>query len=189
MQRPTPRNEEIKINATKYIVSRTDPQGVITFANHYFCEICGYSQEELLGQPHNIVRHPDMPKIVFKLMWDTISKGKDFCGIVKNLAKDGRYYWVMTQFMPKIDERSDKILSYTAYRKAPPRKAIEEIAPLYEKLLAAEELGGMVESKAVFDEFLHKRGESYNDFIDEITGRHTPAIKLFFIAMRKLFAH
>ncbi|MBP3206825.1 MAG: PAS domain-containing protein [Campylobacter sp.] len=189
MQRPTPKDVEIKINPTKYIVSRTDPQGVILFANHYFCEICGYSHDELVGQPHNIIRHPDMPKIVFKLMWDTINQGKDFCGIVKNLAKDGRYYWVMTQFMPKIDEMSGKIISHTAYRKAPPRKAIEEVEPLYEKLLAAEEAGGMEESEAVLKDFLHQRGESYNDFIDEITGRHTPAIKLFFIAMRKLFAH
>ena len=86
MQRPTPINQEIKLNEKRYIVSKTDPKGIITFANPYFCMICGYSELELLGQPHNIIRHPDMPRIAFKLMWDTIQQGKDFTAVVKNLA-------------------------------------------------------------------------------------------------------
>jgi PAS domain S-box-containing protein len=76
----------------KLIISKTDLKGVITYVNTPFCKLSGYSKEELVGNPHNIIRHPDMPKEVFKLMWDTIQNNKRFRGFVKNLRKDGRYY-------------------------------------------------------------------------------------------------
>ncbi len=76
------------------ITSRTDLKGNITYANEIFCEISGYSLEELLGKPHNIVRHPDMPKSVYKELWDTIKSGNQWIGVVKNLRKDKGHYWV-----------------------------------------------------------------------------------------------
>ncbi|MBP5779253.1 MAG: PAS domain-containing protein, partial [Campylobacter sp.] len=114
MARPRPKNEEIKLDPKKIIVSKTDANGIITYANDYFVEVCQYSQEELLGSPHNIVRHPDMPKVAFKLMWDTINKGENFKAVVKNLAKDGRYYWVITDFDPYYDPATGKIIEHTA---------------------------------------------------------------------------
>ncbi|MDA3043832.1 MULTISPECIES: PAS domain-containing protein [unclassified Campylobacter] len=187
MPRPTPKNNEIKLDPGRYIVSRTDPKGIITFGNVYFCAICGYSVEELLGQPHNIIRHPDMPKIAFKLMWDTIQKGRDFVAVVKNMAKDGSYYWVMTEFIPKKDPATGEIVEYTAYRKAPPRAAIDIVEPLYKKLCAAEEQGGMEASEALLNEYLKKQGETYESWIVRITGKSNPITALFFKAMRKLF--
>lgn len=76
------------------IISRTDLNGTITYANDLFCEISGYSADELIGKPHSIVRHPDMPKSVFKDLWETIKNKKQWVGIVKNLRKDGGFYWV-----------------------------------------------------------------------------------------------
>jgi len=130
MSHPTPIENEIKLSPKRYIVSKTDSKGIIEYGNDYFVEICGYSQEELIGQPHNIVRHPDMPKIAFKLMWDRISKGENFIAVVKNLAKDGSYYWVVTDFEPKVDPITNKIISHTAFRKAAPQQAIDTMAPI-----------------------------------------------------------
>lgn len=76
------------------IISRTDLNGMITYANEAFCEISGYTLDELIGKPHSIVRHPDMPSSVFKDLWDTIQNKKQWSGIIKNLRKDSGYYWV-----------------------------------------------------------------------------------------------
>ena len=93
MKRPDPLDEEFKFSEDS-IVSSTDLKGIITYANRKFCEIAGYTKSELTGKNHNIVRHPDMPKAAFKELWDTIQVGKEWTGVVKNLRKDGKYYWV-----------------------------------------------------------------------------------------------
>ena len=188
MQRPTPINQEIKLDEKRYIVSKTDPKGIITFANPYFCMICGYSELELLGQPHNIIRHPDMPRIAFKLMWDTIQQGKDFTAVVKNLAKDGRFYWVITEFTSKKDPVAGQITEYTAFRKAPPRSAIETIEPIYRALLDAERNGGMQASQKALVDFLKSKGETYESWIAKVSGKSNPLTAMFFKAMKKLFS-
>jgi len=91
---------EAEIPQGKLILSRTDLNGKITYANDTFAHMCGYRAEELIGKPHNIVRHPDMPRSIFKQMWDTILSGKEWQGIVKNLRKDGGYYWVLATIVP-----------------------------------------------------------------------------------------
>jgi aerotaxis receptor len=93
MTRPTPIDEEYTFE-DGLIVSSTDLKGIITYANRKFCEIAGYTKKELTGKNHNIVRHPDMPKAAFQELWDTLRAGKAWTGIVKNLRKDGKYYWV-----------------------------------------------------------------------------------------------
>ncbi|MSN96072.1 PAS domain-containing protein [Campylobacter sp. FMV-PI01] len=186
MQKPQPLNREIQLDSKRYIVSKTDPRGVITFANDYFMEVCGYSKEELIGQPHNIVRHPDMPKIVFKVMWDRINQGKNIKAIVKNLAKDGRYYWVMTDFEPTYDALTHRITAHTAYRRAAPRKAIEQIEPIYQKLIEIEKDGGIRASGEFLENFLELNHTSYNDYIDKIS-EYKGLTKLFFEAMKKIF--
>jgi aerotaxis receptor len=114
------------------IVSRTDPQGVITQVNNSFVAMSGYSEAELLGQPHYILRHPDMPAAAFKGLWDTVETGKKWSGYVKNLRKDGGYYWVFATVIPNI--RNGKITGYTSVRRKPARRKVEECIKLYPKL-------------------------------------------------------
>lgn len=157
MIKPTPIDEEIQIDPKRYLVSRTDKHGVIDFANDYFAEISGYSKEELIGKPHSLIRHPDMPKIIFKLMWDRIKKGENLLALIKNLAKDGRYYWVFTSFEPQRDTDTGEIFGYKASRKAAPKDAVEIIDALYKKLVALEKEGGMEASFEYLDKFLKEK--------------------------------
>ncbi len=186
MSHPTPIDQEIELDPKRHIVSKTDPKGIIEYGNDYFVEIAGYEEQELIGQPHNIIRHPDMPRVVFKLMWDRIKSGKNIMAIVKNMAKDGRYYWVVTEFEAKRDKLTNEIISYTAFRKAAPKDAVKKIIPLYEKLIAIEKQGGMEASEKYLLGLLEDQKISYDEFIDKLTGNRG-LFKLFFIAMKKLF--
>ncbi|MDY0121541.1 MAG: PAS domain-containing protein [Sulfurimonas sp.] len=136
MSKVTPVDEEY-IYEGRVIISQTDLQGIITYANRKFCEVSGYRAEELVGKPHNIIRHPDMPKAVFAKMWDTIKGGQAWNGIVKNLRKDGLYYWVDSEILPILDD-DFQVTGYIAARKAASRKDIKENEELYAKMLQAE---------------------------------------------------
>ncbi|MEA1892999.1 MAG: PAS domain-containing protein [Campylobacterota bacterium] len=170
MQKPTPLNEEIVLDSKRYIVSETDEKGKITFANDYFMEVSGYSQEELIGKPHNIVRHPDMPKVVFKLLWETISTGKNINAVVKNLAKDGRYYWIFTEFEIRKDTDTGEIIGYHASRKNISKHVIEIIADLYSKLVEIEKTGTVEDSQKFLVDFLKEKGETieFANIMEEI---------------------
>ena len=185
--RPQPINREIKLDTKRYIVSKTDAKGIIEYGNDYFVEISGYSEAELIGEAHNIVRHPDMPKVVFKMMWDRIKKAQNIMAVVKNMAKDGSYYWVVTEFEPKVDPISNEIISHTAFRKAAPQKAIDTMEPIYQKLLEIEKDGGVAASEKYLRGFLEEKKISYDDFIDEVVG-NKGIFKIFFTAMKKLFS-
>ena len=119
------------------IVSRTDPQGRITMANQAFVTMSGYKEEELIGEPHHILRHPDMPRVAFKGLWDTLAEGKKWNGYVKNLRKDGGFYWVFATVVPNV--RSGELVGYTSVRRMPSRKKVQECDALYKKLLAEEQ--------------------------------------------------
>lgn len=149
--------------------------------------LSGYSEAELIGQPHSIVRHPDMPRVVFKMMWDRIKKGRNIMAVVKNLAKDGRYYWVVTEFEPKVDPISNEILSHTAFRKAAPQEAIDTMTPMYQKLLEIEKEGGMEASEKYLRGFLEEHNTTYDDFIDNLV-QNRALFKLFFKAMKRIFS-
>lgn len=136
MSKVTPVDEEY-IYEGRVIISQTDLQGIITYANRKFCEISGYTAEELVGKPHSIIRHPDMPKAVFAKMWDTIKGGQAWNGIVKNLRKDGLYYWVDSEILPILDD-DFQVTGYIAARKSASRKDIKENEELYAKMLQAE---------------------------------------------------
>lgn len=135
MPRPEPIDEEFKFEQG-LIVSSTDLKGIITYANRKFCEIAGYSREELIGKNHNIVRHPDMPRAAFKELWETIQSGKEWTGVVKNLRKDGKYYWVYSHIVPI--EKEGEIVGYTAARRPASQNEINEAIPLYRELLEKE---------------------------------------------------
>ena len=132
MQRPNVIDEEYHFEG-RAIVSETDTNGVITFANRKFCEISGYSPDELVGQPHNIIRHPDMPRTAFAQMWSELQAGHTWHGLVKNLRKDGLYYWVETEISPVFND-ANAIVGYIAARKPASRKDIEETQELYAKI-------------------------------------------------------
>lgn len=135
MKRPTPIDEEFLFEG-RAIISQTDTRGVITYANRKFCEVSGYRADELRNQPHNIIRHPDMPKAAFEKMWQTIQGGQVWNGLVKNLRKDGKYYWVDTEILPIFEDR--QVVGYIAARKAASRKDIEENQKIYKSMLENE---------------------------------------------------
>ena len=108
------------------VVSKTDTKGRITYANQVFLDIAGYVENEVVGRPHNIVRHPEMPRAVFKLLWDTISQGNEIFAYVVNRAKNGDHYWVFAHVTPTFDQ-SGKIISYHSSRRAPRREAVEKV--------------------------------------------------------------
>jgi PAS domain S-box-containing protein len=166
---PVPIDEEIKLNPFKTIMSKTDKKGVIEYANDYFMEICGYKEWELMGQPHNVIRHPDMPKIIFKLLWNRLSNGQNIHAAVKNLAKDGRYYWVITDFQIKYDEYGD-IKALYSRRKAIPQNVKEYFTNLYAKLLKIENVGGIEASGIYLKGLLDDAGMTYDEFILDIMG-------------------
>lgn len=116
----------------KLIVSTTDTNGVITHVNKSFIEMSGYTEEELINTPHSILRHPDMPPAAFKGLWDTIQKGSKWQGFVKNLRKDGGYYWVKATVIPNV--RNGKVTGYTSVRRKPSRTKVEECIKLYPTL-------------------------------------------------------
>ena len=168
--KPTPIDEEIVLESKKYIISTTDLKGQITDVNDYFMEVSGYSKEELIGKPHNIIRHPDMPKIVFKLMWQRLHDGKDILALVKNLAKDGRYYWIFTEFEMRKDTDTGKIIGYQASRKSISKHVIEIIDELYAKLLEIEKNQSVIESEKFLVSFLKEKGNDieFADIMEEI---------------------
>ncbi|PJK00383.1 diguanylate cyclase [Lysobacteraceae bacterium NML03-0222] len=132
-------DNELPFPEGRLIVSRTDLNGILTHANDAFVEISGYARSELIGQPHSILRHPDMPRAAFKDLWDTLHAGKKWHGYVKNLCKDGSYYWVYATAVPNI--RDGKVVGFASVRRAPSRRKIEEMTALYQQMRMAEQGG------------------------------------------------
>lgn len=130
-------DEEICMGDDEFIVSKTDLRGYLTYANRTFMEMALLSEEQLLNANHNIIRHPDMPKGVFKFVWMTIKKEQEFFGFVKNLRSDGRYYWVFANITPEYDVNG-KLSGYLSVRRKPPASAISVIEPMYQKMIEIE---------------------------------------------------
>ncbi len=165
--RPIPIDEEIKFSKKKFIVSKTDINGTITFVNKNFCDISGYSEDELIGLPHNIVRHPDMPRAIFFLIWSSLLKGEPVSGVIKSLAKSGKYYWVIADFDVKKDENGN-IKSFTAFRRAAPQHVIDEMEELYETMLNIEKRRGIKGSLSYLESYLEEKGMNYEEFLNDL---------------------
>lgn len=133
MKRPTPINEEVFFDG-RSLISETDTKGIITYVNRKFSEMSGYAKEEAIGAPHSLLRHPDMPKKAFEQMWKVIQEGKIWEGYVKNLRKDGKFYWVIVNIVPKKDD-SGEIIGYIASRKVPQRVQIQSIEKQYMQMM------------------------------------------------------
>jgi PAS domain S-box-containing protein len=164
---PEPVDREISIRDDQVLLSITDIKGVIEYCNEDFVEISGYEEYDLVGSAHNIVRHPDMPRVVFKLMWKRIQNKQNIIAVVKNLAKTGRYYWVITDFVIKEDEQGN-IIGYKAYRKPAPRKAIEAVIPIYKKLINIESVNSMDAAEKFLEGFFETKNTTYDDFIENL---------------------
>jgi PAS domain S-box-containing protein len=167
--RPQPTQHEKVLDEEDFIVSKTDLKGVITYGNRIFINISGYSERELLGAPHNILRHPDMPRVVFKLLWDTLQAQREICAYVKNLAKDGSFYWVWANITPSLD-RAGNPIGYYSVRRKPRPEAIQVVSGLYRTLLEAERKAGdgqagMKASMTILNQTLEQKGMSYEEFV------------------------
>ena len=175
IERPTPIDREVQWDKTKTLISETDVKGTITNVNDVFCAVAHYSASELIGQPHNLIRHPDMPKLIFKLLWDNLRVGNNFVGVIKNLAKTGEYYWVVTDFEMRRDAMGN-ITHYIGRRKSVPEAAINNyLAPFYESLLKMEKIGGVELSSRFFKNYLTKQGKDYIDFVISIMSENQNA--------------
>ena len=164
----TPRNEERCLAEDDFVVSRTDPKGRITYCNRIFMHLAGYREAELLNVQHNILRHPDMPRGAFKLIWDTLKEGQEVFAYIKNLASNGAYYWVFANITPDRDEAGN-ITGYYSVRRSPRRAAIEVIEPIYRQMLEIEKQhharDQMDHSRAFLNDLLKEKGVSYEEFI------------------------
>jgi len=151
------------------IVSKTDLKGVITYANQVFTRVAGYTEQELVGKPHNIIRHPDMPKCVFKLLWDTISQGNEIFAYVVDLCKNGDHYWVFAHVTPSFDARGN-ITGYHSSRRKPEQAAVDQVIPIYE-LLRKKEASytdwreGMQAATETLLAHLDQAGVAYDEFV------------------------
>ncbi len=148
-----------------FIVSKTDLKGRISYANKIFIEFSGYSQDELLNQQHNIIRHPDMPRAVFYLLWKTLQSGQEFNGYVKNMSKDGSFYWVIANVTPSYDD-NNKPIGYYSVRRKPSQQALNIIEPLYKEMLLAEANAGAKEAIHIATQLLVNKlqGVDYDQF-------------------------
>jgi len=151
------------------IVSKTDPRGHLTYVNDKFIDISGYGDSELIGKPHNIIRHPDMPRAVFRLLWDTLAQKEELFAYVVNLAGDGSHYWVLAHVTPSVDE-SGRVIGFHSNRRAPGRSALAEVVPLYERLLREEKLHKNAReatdaSTRLLQQVLAERGQTYDEFV------------------------
>ncbi len=164
-----PTGVERTFDESEFMVSKTDLTGRITYANETFQRVAGYSESELIGMPHSIIRHPDMPRCVFKLLWDTVEAKHEIFAYVVNLAKNGDHYWVFAHVTPSFDENGN-IVGYHSNRRVPNRDAIEKAAELYKLLRQEEERepdrkAGLQNSYTMVVDLLDKEGVEYDEFI------------------------
>lgn len=167
----TPRDHELVMADDDLIISKTDLTGRIIYANDIFKKFSGYEEWELLDQQHSIVRHPDMPRAIFKILWDVIKGKREIFAYVKNLTKDGSYYWTFANISPDLD-LDGNIVSYFSVRRKPNRSSLEKIRQLYAEMLKAEKKVPRRESidasMAVLNDYLKARNADYDTFIHQI---------------------
>lgn len=163
----TPTQTEVTFSPDEIIVSKTDRTGRITYANRVFMRVANYAEEELLGVQHNIVRHPDMPRGAFKHLWDTLKSGKEWFGFVKNMTKEGHYYWVFANVTPDVE--AGQLIGYFSVRRQAPRRAIETMAPIYAEMLRIEQQVGPARACEASLSWLYaeleRRGTAYEPFV------------------------
>ena len=163
-----PTQKERVMREDDFLVSKTDLKGRILYGNRIFIEFSGYSEEELLGTQHNIIRHPDMPRGVFKFLWDTLQAKQECFAYVKNMSKDGGYYWVFANVTPSFNARGE-VDGLFSVRRKPHASAIAIVSGLYRLMLEEEKKVGAKDacaaSLALLNDVLKQKGMSYESFI------------------------
>jgi PAS domain S-box-containing protein len=163
-----PTDKEIVMREDDFIVSKTDLKGRITYGNKTFIEFSGFDEKEILGIQHNVIRHPDMPRAVFKLLWQSIQDRKEIFAYVKNICKNGSFYWVIANVTPSVDA-SGQVLGYYSVRRKPHARAIPVISELYRQMLDEERRVGardaIAASTQVMEKFLSEKDMSYEQFV------------------------
>lgn len=161
------------------IVSKTDPKGRLAYVNDVFVDISGYPESELIGQPHSVIRHPDMPRGVFKLLWDTISAGEELFAYVMNLSADGSHYWVLAHVTPTFDG-AGQIVGYHSNRRTASRTALDVVEPLYASLLKEERrydrpVDAVAASSALLERTLADLGLTYDQWVWSLSDEEVAA--------------
>ena len=164
-----PTGRERTFGADELIVSKTDRRGVITYANDVFLRVSGYALDEIVGQPHNVIRHPEMPKALFHLLWDTLGRGQEIFAYIDNLAADGAHYWVLAHVTPSYGP-DGAVVGYHSNRRLPSPRAIARVRPLYEQLLQEERRhptgkAAVAASAQLLERVIAERAASYEDFV------------------------
>jgi PAS domain S-box-containing protein len=170
-----PTGVERTFSPDELIVSKTDPRGVITYANDVFLRVSGYEMADVIGQPHNLIRHPDMPKAVFQLLWDTLAERRELFAYINNLAADGAHYWVLAHVTPSFGPKG-QVIGYHSSRRKPSPGAVATIRPLYERLLAEERRhptarAAVTASSHLLTEIVAEHGGSYEDLVWSVINR------------------
>jgi PAS domain S-box-containing protein len=167
---PNLSGREKEFRSDEIIVSKTDLSGKLTYGNRTFYKMAGLSEKQCLGQQHNIVRHPEMPRSVFELLWSTLKSGKEIFAYVNNRSSDGDNYWVFAHATPSLDS-SGNVIAYHSNRRAPNRKIVDDnIVPLYSDLLRIEKSAespkkALEDGCAKIESLLQETKMSFNEFM------------------------
>ncbi|ATE59711.1 PAS domain-containing protein [Thauera sinica] len=164
----TPTSIEVPLGGDDWIVSKTDLTGRITYVNRAFMRVSNYRESELLGEQHNIVRHPDMPRGIYRLLWETLKQEREFFGLAKNLTSDGHYYWVFANITADVDAAGQTV-GYVSVRRQAPAAAVRAVVPLYAEMLRIEREGSAVAapeaSVAYLRQLLAGQHTTYDKFV------------------------
>ncbi len=172
MNKVKPTDVEIVMREDDFIVSKTDLKGIITYTNRTFMEFAKYDESELIGVNHNIIRHPTMPRVIFKLLWDTVQSGNEINAYVKNISKDGSFYWVLANITPVSNTKGEPV-GYYSVRRKPNKETLKIIESLYATLRHEEQKYEMQNNKSegikasftILENLLNEKGMSYDEFI------------------------
>ena len=171
MQIPIPTETEKNVTGVDLIVSKSDSRGNIIYTNPIFISISGYTQEELLKKPHSILRHPDMPKVIFKYLWENLHAGNDVIAYVKNLCKDGSYYWGLST-VATLNNPDGSFDNFTSIREPITQTAKKSISEFYANLLYIQNNEDMESSEEYFDNYLQQKNihniDEYNQFMQNL---------------------
>lgn len=167
--KPTPTGRESPFSEDEIIVTKTDLKGRITYANDVFLRVSRLTSAEAVGQPHSIIRHPDMPRCIFKLLWDTLESKQEIFAYVVNLASNGDHYWVFAHVTPSFDG-SGNVVGYHSMRRKPDAQQVAAIQPLYKQLLEEERRpssrkDGMLSAHDNLFQLLNAKGVGYDQFV------------------------
>lgn len=167
--------KEISFKTSELIISKTDLQGKLSYANRTFMRVANYAEQDLLGQNHNIIRHPSMPRGVFYGLWSTLKSGREFFGFIKNYTYDKDYYWVFANVTPDVVQ--GKTIGYYSVRRSPPKQAISEIQKIYLQMLEHEKTVDRSQASEsswnwLIDTIWHEHQQNYEEFVLSLYKQH-----------------